>query len=134
MSEVIIAANRRAKPLALGFGGSFGDPSSTISALAKSFLTFRSTYKSFMQILAQEETTIEFIDDFSQTWDECNDFLDDYENLQHGAAFALRWPATPEPSHGLARYVYTDEDIVRLKKRVGFQLHIMLAKMDDIIL
>jgi hypothetical protein len=33
---------------------------------------------------------IEFLDDFSQTWDECNDFLDDCESLQPEAAFAQR--------------------------------------------
>lgn len=127
-------ASREAKPLALGFGGSFLKPSSKVHALANSFIDFSKTYPPFREILAQDGTTLEFIDDFVQTWDECNDFLYDFESLQRGAAWTKRQPLVPGPSHRLARYVYSREDFGRLERRLELQLYIMYAKMDDIVL
>jgi hypothetical protein len=130
-------ASREARPLAEGFGGSFLCPSPEIHALEHSFIDFIKTYRQCREILSRAGTTLEFIDDYAQTWDEGSDFLYDYTELQRGAAWRKRQPLdplVPVPSHRLARYVYTKADIIRLQRRLELQLYIMYAKMDDIAL
>jgi hypothetical protein len=125
------SASRDAKALALGFGGSYLTPSQTINALAVSASEFRKTFQAFAEMLTQDESSIEFFDEFAQTWDECSDFLYDYDRLRRGVAFAKRQPPVPAPAHRLARYVYTDKEIDRLRRRIELQHYIMLAKLDE---
>jgi hypothetical protein len=134
----ILAGCRDAKlkPLALGFSSTYRAPSPRILTLANSFNDFRTTYEHFVEILNRKNSSIEFREDFRHTWDECNDFLlHDYETLRHdGATFEKRRPTLPAFPYRVARYVYTDAEIVRLERRVELLFHIMHAKMDDIVL
>jgi hypothetical protein len=98
-------------------------------ALAPSITSFHNTFDDFVKLCDRSGSPIEARDHFFRTWDECDDFLHDYDAIQNGAT-KLRGP---RPCRG-ARYVYTELDVKDFGRRVGLLLYIMQAKMDDILL
>lgn len=123
-----------AKALALGFGGTYRDPAPQIQTLANSVIDFHKSHSPFREILSREKITIEFLDDFDQTWDECNEFLYDFATFRGEVRSAQYRSTDPEPPHRPASYLYNDGDIAQLARRVELQLHIMHAKMNDVLL
>lgn len=124
----------KAQPLALGFGGTFRRPSQVVKRLANEMASFQVAFKDLEFVLKRENTTVEWIDGFRQTFDECNDFLFDFQALQDGRDFDKRPTGFPDIPYTMGRYMYTDAEIAFLGERVGLQLNVMHAKMDDIVL
>jgi hypothetical protein len=104
-------------------------PPDRIQGIAKRFHAFYRTFRCFRRILRFQHTTLESYHEFQQTWDECNDFL--HHNPRWG-----RQDTTPQTNllHETSCYVYNPSDLDLLERRVDLQLHIMNAKLDDIIL
>ncbi|KAJ5175439.1 uncharacterized protein N7482_001316 [Penicillium canariense] len=103
-------------------------PLEKIQGIACAFQAFYRTFRCFRRILRHQRTTLESYHEFQQTWDECNDFL------HHNPGW--RQDTVPQTTllHEIACYVYNHEDLDLLEKRLQLQLHIMNAKLDDIIL
>lgn len=130
-------ACKRAKPLALGFGGAYGAPSERIERLSKLVDSFLYTFENLEDISKRQNAFVERISTFTQTFDECTDFVYDYDDLKRNAKkFDKREPASDrvQLQYQLPRYVYTDEDIIKFEDRLRFQLYAMDVKLDDIIL
>lgn len=123
-----------AKPLAEGFDGTLRNPSLRVRLFARKAVSFKATFEDLQFILNEENITLEWIDSFYQTHDECNDFLFDFEDLQNGRGFDKRPAQLPDIPYKMARYTYTDAEIALLEEKIDLQLHIMNAKMNDIVL
>lgn len=104
-------------------------PPEKTQGIAKRFHAFYRTFRCFRRILRFQHTTLESYHEFKQTWDECNDFL------HHNPRWRCQ-DTTPQTNmlHETACYVYNPSDLDLLERRVDLQLHIMNAKLDDIIL
>jgi hypothetical protein len=104
-------------------------PPEKLQTTAQNFHAFYSTFRCFQRILRHQNTTLELYHEFQQTWDECIDFF-------HHNPTWLHEGTIPQPTllHQNACYVYTSADLDVLERRVNLQLHIMNAKIDDIIL
>lgn len=123
-----------ARPLALGFQGTFRQPSRRVGRLARKMSAFCNAFKDLEFVLEGENTTVEGIDGFRQTFEECDEFLSDFQSLQAGQDFDKRPTGFPELPYKMGRYMYTDTEIDSLEARVDIQLNIMNAKMDDVVL
>jgi hypothetical protein len=123
-----------AQPLALAFHGTFRKPSRQIRRLAKKMAAFHAAFKDLEFVLEEENTTVEWINGFHQTFDECDDFLSDFDSLQAGQDFYGRPAALSELPYKMGRYMYTDPEVTRLEARVDIQLNILNAKMDNVVL
>lgn len=97
--------------------------------LVHRFRRFFRMFPCFREILRHQNASIEFFDDFQQTWDECIDFLYHNPSWRHGNT-------EPQPTllHRTACYVYNNSDLAVLERRLELQLHIMNAKINDILL
>ncbi|KAJ9209322.1 hypothetical protein DTO166G4_9085 [Paecilomyces variotii] len=122
MSSQLWADCRIAGPLAML-------PVGKLVALAKSFRSYFEVFPCFREIISHQNTSIEFFDDFQQTWDECIDFIHQNPSWHRGNA-------SPQLTllHQTAYYVYNNKDLAILERRLELQLHIMNAKIDDILL
>ncbi|KAH0556497.1 hypothetical protein GP486_005608 [Trichoglossum hirsutum] len=118
------------RPLACGFNGSLIRPSDRVKKLASDITAFQTTFRELETILKEGKTTVERIDEFRQTLDECDDFLFDYQNLQDGKSFDKRPALLPDIQYRMPRYVYTDSEIAALESRIEIQLKIMHAKIN----
>jgi hypothetical protein len=97
--------------------------------LVTSITTLHTTFQDFFKLIDRKGTKVEYFDHFYQTWDECDDFLHDYDALRSSRT---RVGSLREFSG--ARYVYTSEDVKYLERRVVLLLYIMQATIDDILL
>jgi hypothetical protein len=123
-----------ARPLALGFQGTFHQPSRQVKRLAQKMAAFCNAFKDLEFVLEGENTTVEWIDGFRQTFEECDEFLSDFQSLQAGQGFEKRPTGFPKLPYKMGSYMYTDTEIANLEARVDIQLNIMNAKMDDVAL
>jgi hypothetical protein len=133
MSESLRAC-REARPLALGFGGAFQQPSRHVKRLASDMSAFHTAFKDLEFVLGGENTAVEWIDECRQTFEECEDFLSDFQSLQTGRDFDKRPTSFLELPYKMGRYMYTDTEIASLEARLHIQLNIMNAEMDDVVL
>ena len=83
------------QPLACGFRGTFGQPSWRVKRLAIAMASFQVAFQD-LDFILKGEKTFEGIDSFRQTWDECNDFLFDFQVLQGGREFDKRPTRLPD--------------------------------------
>lgn len=120
--------------MAEGFGGTFTEPSGRVKVLESKAISFTTSFQALIYILNQEHMILAWADDFRQTFDECDDFLSDFQALQRGETFGKRLASLPDITYKMARYMYTDDEIAVLEQRIDLQLHVMHAKMDDIVL
>jgi hypothetical protein len=95
---------------------------------------FCNAFEDLEFVLERENTTVEWIDGFRQTFEECDEFLSDFQSLQAGLDFDMRPTGLPELPYKMGRYMYTDTEIASLEARVDIQLNTMNAKMDDVVL
>ncbi|OOQ85830.1 hypothetical protein PEBR_24007 [Penicillium brasilianum] len=104
-------------------------PQGRIQGIAQRFHAFYRAFRCFRRVLRHQHTTLESYHEYQQTWDECNDFL------HHNPVFCLQ-DTLPQTNllHENACYVYNSSDLDLLERRLDLQLHIMNAKLDDIIL
>jgi hypothetical protein len=100
-----------------------------VHALVRSIATFHTTFHDFIKLIDRSGSPVEYLDHFYQTWDECDDFLHDYNVLRSGTTKI----GSLRPNTG-SRYVYTSEDVNCLESRVVLLLYIMQATIDDILL
>jgi hypothetical protein len=117
-----------ARPLA------FHQPSWRIRRLASHMSAFHIAFRDLEFILHGDSPTVEWVEDFRQTFDECDDFLFDFQALQAGQEFDNRPAGLPKLPYKMGRYMYTDAEIDSLKERVDVQLDIMNARLDNIVL
>ncbi|KAJ5675776.1 hypothetical protein N7462_008673 [Penicillium macrosclerotiorum] len=103
-------------------------PQEKLEGVCRYYHAFYRTFRCFRRILRHQHTTLELYHEFQQTWDECNDFL------RHNPDYCDDLVPQTTRLHETACYVYNDLDLDHLAKRVELQLHIMNAKMDDIML
>jgi hypothetical protein len=122
MAAALWVASCSAEPLA---SRSIGE----VAALAQKFNNFLNVFDHFQKILQHGNTTVEFYDDFLQTWDECNDFFSHNPTLKEAGTITHATTL-----HASTCYVYTNDDLGSLSRRLNLQLHIMNAKIDLIIL
>lgn len=100
-----------------------------VHAFVTSITAFYTTFHDFIKLIDRSSTPVEYLAHFYQTWDECDDFLHDYNVVRSGPTkFGSLRPNTG------SRYVYTSEDVKYLERRVVLLLYIMQAVMDDILL
>ncbi|KAJ5151211.1 uncharacterized protein N7482_010463 [Penicillium canariense] len=104
-------------------------PLQDIQGIAGRFQAFYRNFRCFHSILQYQHAAFELYHEFQQTWDECNDFI--YHRLE--------WcpqDITPQTNllHETACYIYNPSDLDLLERRLDLQLHVMNAKLDDIIL
>jgi hypothetical protein len=86
---------------------------------------FQKTFHDLNIILTKHRRDLESVEYIGELWhtlDECHNFFFDYKALHGGARFKKRpFPlAPPDIRYGMARYVYTDPEIVALKRRIDF--------------
>jgi hypothetical protein len=100
-----------------------------VHTLVTSITTFHITFHDFIKLTDRSGTPVQYLDHFYQTWDECDDFLHDYNVLRSDTTKvgSLR-------QYTGARYVYTSKDVKYLENRVVLLLYIMQATVDDILL
>jgi hypothetical protein len=133
-------ASCKANLLASGLSRTDPGPVSTFDAIGHKFRTFEKTYLELLEILRRDNKTIDVLDALThlslrQTLDEYNDFQYDSDALRRGAgSFSKRQLESPSLPYKVARYVYTDADILQLGEKMDLQIRIMQAKMDDMVL
>lgn len=104
-------------------------PLEKLQWIAQTFHLFHHTFECFRRILQDQRTTLELFDQFQQTYDEGTDFF--YHNpTWRGECIAVQSTSL----HESACNVYNNSDLDLLERRLELQLHIMNAKIDDIIL
>jgi len=126
--------SKSAKPLALGFGGTPDKISYRIKILASKIELFPSTFRDFNDILERRGLSIIRFESLLRSLDECNDFLYDSSGSRIGVYLRKRRMESPGLKYLVPRYVYTDDDIVNLEKRIDFQLKTMGAQINDVLL
>ena len=104
-------------------------PPQKIQGIAKGYQAFYRTFRCFRRILRYQHTTLESYHEFQQTWDECNDFF--YHNPEWRPKDTLLQTTLLQE---ISCYVYNESDLDVLQRRLDLQLHVMNAKLDDIIL
>jgi hypothetical protein len=133
-------ASCNANLLALGLSRTNPAPVSTFDAIDHKFRTFEKTFFELLEILRRDNKTIDVLDALThsslrQTLDEYDDFKYDSEALRRGAgSFAKRQLESPSLPYKIARYVYTDADILQLEGKMDWQIRIMQEKMNDMVL
>jgi hypothetical protein len=130
----------KADLLALALTRTGGAALPTFDAIDHKFRSFEKTYLELLEILRRDNKTIDVVDALThpsprQTLDEYHDFQYDSDALRRGAgSFSKRQLESPSLPFKVARYVYTDTEILQLDKKMDWQIRIMQAKMDDMIL
>jgi hypothetical protein len=133
-------ASCNANLLALGLSRTHPAPVSTFDAIDDKFRAFEKTYLELREILRRDGKIIDVLDALTypslrQTLDEYDDFKHDSDALRRGAkSFSKRQLGSPSLPYKVARYVYTDADILQLEKKMAWQIRIMQEKMNDMIL
>lgn len=133
-------ASRDADLLASGLSRTNPPPVSTFDAIESKFRNFEKTSLELLEILRRNNKTIDVLDallhsSLWQTQDEYNDFKYDSDALRRGAgSFSKRELKLPSLPYKVARYVYTDDDIVRLENKLDWQIRIMREKMNEMVL
>lgn len=134
------APSRDANLLVLGLTRQAPPPASTFDAINSKFARFERIYLELLELLKRDNKSIDVLDALthpspSQTIDEYNDFKYDANILrQGGGPFSKRRLEIPFLPYKFARYVYTDTDIQQLSTKIDWQVRIMDAKMDDMVL
>jgi hypothetical protein len=126
--------SKNAKPLALGFGGTPDNISDRIKLLSSKIKLFPNTFRDFNYILEKRGLSIIPFESLLRSLDECNDFLYDYSGSRIGVYLRKRRMKSPELKYLVPRYVYTDDDIINLEKRIDLQLKTMCAQINDVLL
>jgi hypothetical protein len=133
-------ASCNANLLALGLSRTSPAPVSTFDAIDHKFRTFEKTYLELQEILRRDNKTIDVLDALThpplrQTLDEYDDFKYGSSALRRGVgSFSKRQLESPSLPYKVARYVYTDTDILRLGEKMDWQIRIMEGKMNDMVL
>lgn len=129
--------SKEAKPLVLGFGGAYGNPSAIVQQLATTIKHFLAAFDDLQDISIDQGIIFERIPAIIQTRDECQDFDYDYQELRTGLRrFEKRQyrSGSLELPYKLPRYVYTNDEVDSFEKRLNFHHHVMETLLDDILL
>jgi hypothetical protein len=126
--------SQNAGPLALGFGGAHDRISDRIQNLSSKIDLFPRTFGDFKYALDQKSQLITPFENFLHTLDECNDFLYDFAVLQNEPYSRKRRLESPRLEYPVPRYVYTEKEIVSLENRIDFQLKVMRAHINHLLL
>jgi hypothetical protein len=126
--------SHKAGPLALGFGGTPDNISDRIKILSSKIDIFPDTFRDLNYALERRSLSIIPFESLLRTLDECNDFLYDCSGPRNGVHSRKRRMELPRLEYLVPRYVYTEDDIVSLEKRIDLQLKIMRAQTNDLLL
>lgn len=112
----------------------------TFDSIKSKFAAFERTYLTLVEILHRDNKSIDVLDNLMippllQTLDEYHDFKYDADKFHdHDGPFTKRKLDMPSLPYKVGRYVYGDEDIPKLSTKIDWQIRIMNAKMDAMIL
>jgi hypothetical protein len=140
-------ANRESNLLILNLTRTNPLPVSTVDAVDAKFREFEKTYLELLEILQRVGRAADVLDNLKycalhQTLDEYYDFEYDRNVLRanssasegNAGCFSRPQLESPHLLYQVARYVYTDEEVKHLLKKIDWQILIMRETVNETVL